>query len=685
MAMKKVKQSLGEYKKLDGKITWPSDDADIIKTCETCRTNGLEYKRPFIDEWHKNENFLYGKRPPTLSKRSNIMIPLMAGFEDTLLSRIKTPITLVFEETESSDVLKARKVTALWEFESSVTREDWEYKDILTKKLAMVSGRGICKVYATYPYQHRLDPIDHYDFWIDPLTNGLNIESARYLGQDNIILSKAQLEANSSYNKEKVKELIDSFAEDNAPNPDNENADKANRLQASGADYSNYLQAGDPAYTFTEAYVEFGGVRGYVLYNRDKQIIIKKRKLSEITGFISNSQHPFYPFESWAYYPDLFNFWSSSPFSRVREIFELRNVSLNQIFDNAEARNKPMRAYDPKTFTNPDLLNYKPDAWIPVADGRNPANGVYTFETPGLGDSKAVSDIIEDLTSKITGITTGASGSETSTSKVGIYYGNMQEVEKRMTLFELSYNRFHIKLGQKYLINLQDRLDKTTSVKVLGPDGVEYEDITQEDLANFDINITGGLSKANDDSLSRKAKSDFLNANAMNELLNRKVVLELAMGIAGFGQGDIKRALEPNQMDEKQMVKADEDIQKIILGKKFRPYLKADTTYMQRILDFAYNTEMKKEDEDKILLYLGKIQPIVIRNMYLKAQMAMAQKGLLATAAGTPGPEPDSPEMTASKDAMPTSNAVPGSAVGQTQQQAQTMPSEIQEETSNLI
>lgn len=672
----KVKQSLGQSQVLDGSISWPSDD-ELITKIELCRTNALEYRKPFVSNWHENENYLYGKRPKTLSKRSNILLPLMAGFEDTLLSRLKTPITMVFTETEETDKVKAKKVTALWEFESSVTREDWEYKDILTKKLAMVSGRGINKIYAEYPYRHRLDPVDHYDFWIDPLTNGLSIESARYLGQDNIVLSKAELEANKSYDQAKVKELIASFSEKNAPNADNEFNEKANRVNALGADFENYTQSSDPSYTFTEAYVELDGIRAYVLYNREKKIVIKKRKLSEITGFLNGEKKPFYPYDSWAYYPDLFNFWSPSPLDRVREIFVLRNVSLNQVFDNSEAKNKPMRAYDPKTFTNPDLLNYYPDRWIPVASGRDPSKGVYTLPTESISDPKAVSDILEELAAKITGLSTGASGVETGTQKVGIYYGNMQELEKRMTLFELSYNRFHLKLGAKYLMNAQDRIDKKTSIKVLGPDGAEYSDITNEDLANFDITISGGLSKANNDALAKNEKMKFLSAQSMNQLLNKKVVMELAMGLAGFNQDDIKRALEPDKGDEKQLLRASEDIQKILLGKKFRPYMKADVTYMQKVLDYAYNTELEKEDEEKLLAYLQEIQPIVIRTMYQKAQMQMALKGLLQVPEGTPGPAPYTPEQQAAVDATPNSVDSVGAA---NMQQAEVIPSIVQEQ-----
>jgi len=63
--------------KLDNiKIT----DEDIILQVEREYLNALEYRRPRIKDWHANEDMLYGRKPITLSKRSNIDLRLMKGF-----------------------------------------------------------------------------------------------------------------------------------------------------------------------------------------------------------------------------------------------------------------------------------------------------------------------------------------------------------------------------------------------------------------------------------------------------------------------------------------------------------------------------------------------------------------------------------------------------------------------------
>ena len=602
-------------------------DAEHIERINLEYNNAFEFRKPNIAEWHANEALLYGKKPKTLSKRSNIMIQLMAGFEDTLLSKIKQPVFIVYKPKESADVIKARKVTNLWQLESDVSHEDWEYKDLLVKKLAMVSGRGILKIRSLVPYAHRLDPIDHYDFLVDPLTNGMVLDSARYLGQDNIIKSKFELE-NGGYDKAKVKELINSYAENNTVIPDNQDREKTNRFAVIGMNYSDYFQAGDGYYKLLEWYTTVNGTRAVFLLDLEKKIIVGKKKLLDVTGILREGEKPFWPYESWAYYPDLFNFWSPAPMSRVREIFELRNVSLNQMFDNNEAKNKPMRAYDPKIYTNAALLQYSPDRSIPVAPGRDPEKGLYTLPFPDIIEPQTFNDILEKLAGKITGVTASGAGLS-DTEKVGIYYGDQQEVEKRMTLFEISYNRAHLRLGQKYVKNVSERLGKEESIKILGEDGVEYDDIKGSDVVEFDVMITGGLTQATNDALEKKSKNEFLKTQLANPLANKKFILELGMALNGFNQDDIKSITSPMDVDEKQSIRASQDIQKILLGKKFRPFLKAEVPYMQHIFDFVYENEMSKEDEAKIMSYLELVQPIVLQNMLNKARTALALRGML--------------------------------------------------------
>lgn len=651
----------------------PSDD-DLIKQIKDEYDSALQYRSARVANWHANEALLYGKKPPTLSHRSNILVQLMAGFEDTLLAKINAPIITTFSPQEEGDVVKAKKATSFFEFEKSPQREDWEQKDLLTKKLAMVSGRAIFKIYSSHPYKHKLEPIDHYDFLIDPLASGLSIESARYLGQDNILKSRAELKANSSYIKSEVKKLLNAYSEEHHDLPDNEEQEKQHRLDVAGFDLQNTANSGPSTIRLLEWYTHIDGVRYYFLLDPKQQIIIKKLKLSELTASLDNEGVPFYPFDSWAYYPDLFNFWSPSPMDRVRELILLRNVALNQLFDNFETINKPMKIYDPNTFKNPALLKYTPDGLVPVSAGRDPKTGIHVLEGQsfGTGTARELNMILEEITGKITGATTGAAGLESQTEKVGIYYGNMREVEKRMLQFESSYSRCFMRLAQKYLSFLSERLDGKQSVKILGAEGIETHDLTSEDLVKFDVLISGGVSAAEKDAVTKKMHLDYLATLVNNPAVNQSVLAELSGRVAEISETDLKRLLSLERKDEKQIVRAAEDLQKLVEGEDVAPYAKADNSYLQEIIDFLLEHDLDQEVETRIGQYFASILEIASRNTLLKAHLQAADAGMLGQAMApqqlpiqSPGVDPGAP--------------LPDSMGGANMQHAGTVPSMMQE------
>ena len=607
-------------------------DEDIILQVEREYQNSLEYRRPRIKDWHANEDMLYGRKPITLSKRSNIDLRLMKGFEDTLLSKIKEPLTIKFGPTEDADTRKARKVTALFELETSPAKQNWRYKDLLGKKLALPSGRCISKVYATAkPYKHHRDPIDHYDFLIDPLAGGYDIELARYLGQDNIFKSRYDLQNNKSYDKARVKELIESTSESDTDVTDNQYKEKQNRLAVIGLNGSDYNAQKDGLFKLLEWYTTINGKRWYILCSLDKKIIIKRKPWEEMTKADEESGLPLWPFSSWAYYPDLFNFWSQSPMDSVREIFQTRNIVINQAIDNNEAKNKPMKSFDPKVYTNSALLEYEPDRNIPVASGQDPKTGLFIHETADIYDPKLLNDVLEDIASKVTGVTPASQGVAQGSQKVGIYYGDQQEVANRMSLFEESYFMADIHSAQLYLNGLLDKLDEDRAVKMIGTNGVEWDKLKKEDLGQYDIMISGGSTQEKLDAIKMKQKADFVTRQIKNPSINPKSLAELDAEVSGLDNDQIKKLFTKDTEDDEMASVASEDIQKILLGKDIKPNRKANVAYAQKFIDFYYDNELTDKQDQRFRIYMQSIQDVVLQNTLRKAQTELAMKGQLPT------------------------------------------------------
>ncbi len=633
--------------------------------------NALDFRRPATANWQANEDLLYAKKPKSLSKRSNIMIQLAHGFEDTLLAKVKNPPIVNFLPTEKADEQKARKVSALWQIESSAVNADWEYKDVLTKKLGITTGRAIFKIYSTAePYRHYLEPIDTYDFLIDPMAGGMDIERANYCGQDNIFKTKYDLENNDSYDQAQVKELIaalpDPSASSNQTNQsiDNEYNEKRNRFATLGFDIERYNTQYEGIYKLVEWYTYIDGEKWYVLFSMDRKKIIKSMKLSEIITSYKEGMQPLYPFETWAYYPDIFNFWSPAPLDTVRELFILRNIVINQIIDNNEAKNKPMKSYDPNIYNKPGLLEYSPDRLIPVKSGGDPEKGLFIHTTPDLYNPKEMSDILEDLTGKITGVTAAASGAaDDQNGKVGIYYGNQQEIAGRMSLFELSYTRCFIRLGCKYVNGLKEHLNERRAIKMIGSDGVEWDEISSDDLSEFDITFTGGVTQAKNDAIKAKAKIDFMNGLMQNgnaaQLINLKFAIENGATAAGLSADDAKRLVTKDNGNGKMISYAQRDIEKLLLIEKPNTPLRADTDYLNEILEFQYDNQLTPEQDAAFTEYIDSALPTVVQNMVLRARKELALKGQLPVPGQPPVPGTPAAELQQLGDQAPAPGSGP--------------------------
>lgn len=652
-------------KKLDlVKIT----DEELIKQVEEEYNNALEYRRPAVARWHKNEAMLYGDKPPTLSGRSNIDLKLMKGFETTLLSKIKTPLNAKYSPVEEADLRKAKKVTALWEVESSPTQQDWAFKDFLEKKLALPSGRSITKIISTSPYRHYYETVDHYDFLVHPRVGGYSLQDVinkgLCCGQDNIFRSKAVLKATKKYDQERVKELIECQEEKASPEDDNAYKEKANRFYTIGLNPEGHnLQFGG-MFRLLEWITFVEGVPYYVLCNIAHKIIVKRCPLEDVTGKLNEDENPVIPFVSWAYFPDLFNFWSLSPMDDVRENFMTRNVAIGQAIDNNEAKNRPQKIVNTDVIKDVKKLKFKPDSIITMSKKSNmrASEAVYAIPTPDIYDPVKLNNLLEDIAGKVSGVI-GGSGIENPDQKVGIHYSNVAESADKMDNFELSYNRAHIQKLQLYLVGLQ-RLTEPMAVKIIGENGTEADKLFKEDLTTFDIIVSGGLSEAKNDEMESRKKAEFFKNNAQNPNINQKWRLEEELKMAGYSQADIKRATEKNDVDEDLMSRASEDIQNILNGKIVKPHLKANVQYLQKFADFIYKTEITEKQEQRFASFIRATQKIVIRNLVKKAKMDAFRDSLInpvqPIGAARPGvdqgPLPNTPGATISRASEQTNN-----------------------------
>lgn len=160
-----------------------------------------EHKKGRLPFWRKNERLYFGKKEEVEDVRANIGIAnaKAQGFVDTLLSKIDKAPTVRFEKGEMADLKKAKRANALLEKDSAAANGNWAFKDLMMKKQAIICGRAIAAYYASSGsegYSSHLEPVDPYDFLIDPSAGGMDIEMADYLGRTNIVKHVKDLKGN---------------------------------------------------------------------------------------------------------------------------------------------------------------------------------------------------------------------------------------------------------------------------------------------------------------------------------------------------------------------------------------------------------------------------------------------------------------------------------------------------------
>src|ERR1044072_5435724 len=250
-----------------------SEQEQIVNQARAEYKAGLDYRHQREAAWKQAEDQYFNKQVKSLKQRYNVPIPIVPGFVETLLSKIDDPPTIKYEEAEDADYKAVQKVNAFYQFESGKDDHDWDMIDLDGKKQAILYGRAIAKYYAQSKpeYKSNLELVDVYDFIADPIGGG-NLEKHRFVMQDNLFKSKAELAAGvetMGYDKAAVEKVINATSQDKIVDNDNQYRSKQSRLMALGIDGITYNYAGQALYKFVEAGTTWKGVRYYVLFNNE--------------------------------------------------------------------------------------------------------------------------------------------------------------------------------------------------------------------------------------------------------------------------------------------------------------------------------------------------------------------------------------------------------------------------------
>lgn len=572
-----------------------------------------QHKQGRIKKWQEVEDFYLNKKVKSEESRANVNLGQMQSFVHTLLSKIDNPLTFKFYKRKASQINRVNRLNSLKEYDSK--RDNWDIKDIVGKKQGVMYGRAVYAYYADSVdgYQPHLEPVDIYDYLIDPSAGGIDIEKAMFMGRWGVVKTKSQLKdgvKSGKYLRNETNSLITGVS--TAQDKPQEELNKRNRTFGTGVFTPEKESDVTEKYKFWEWFTTFEGERYYILLSEKGASAIRIEKLSDV--FESN----LYPFWTWACFPDMTEFWTLGYCEYALDLFMAQTVSINQMLDNSEQINKPQKIVDVTLIEDLAELKYRKDGFIRT---KNSQNAVKFVETPPISGPIKVFELLDLIQEKSSGVTASAKGIADE-DKVGIYEGNQANTADRFGLLNKSYSFGYQRFAMLYEHGVKEHLKKKIAVDILGPDGISLEEVSKRDIYwkddTFGVMVEASNAELALSEFEKRSKIAFLQANVGNPVQNPKKAYEIQASIAGYTDDEIRQLMDVQEFGDAELIsEAERDIEMIIDGKTIKPNQHANLAYKQKFVDYMSDHEEDIDEEtfSRLVVYIRSLDLIIQKNL----------------------------------------------------------------------
>ena len=454
---------------IDQMITKDKLEYILNRSCE----DGWEFQKRRHDDWKENYELYRDKVIVNrLTQRQSVNIPLMKQIIKTLLSKIDDFIDLIFVNLDN-DKQKEVYYNLYW---TDVVKADnnLELKDKVDKKQVMLFGRTFEKlnVVQSKVKFHIVDPVDiRIDRFVDPT----DIDSARYLIQDNIFETLSDMKQNAMYDQTVVAEFEEFFKTDQglvlAGQAEEKFRVKNEAMLDLGDDYANAPALGQTLVQMQEGFIK--------IYNPDieeeeyiftvsGQIVVEGKPMRRILfadtleNVIDKNQNcpdHFWryhlPFESWGEDVENRDFWNDGVGDSVRIPNKIVNSWFSQTVENRTMRNFGMNYYNSSLAGEdgafiPQTFEPKAWGWYPIPG--NPNDLIKSINIPELkGNLEEINFVISvaEKASAATAITQGVPEKKRITlGEVEILSNNALDRIQSMSLY---YQQAWLNIGRKYV------------------------------------------------------------------------------------------------------------------------------------------------------------------------------------------------------------------------------------------
>jgi len=272
--------------------------------------------------------------------------------------------------------------------------------------------------------------------------------------------------------------------------------------------------------------------------------------------------------------------------------------------------------------------------------------GIYHFETPELNGTINLVQWIDGMLKEKTGVNSEAQG-QSDSSKVGIAYLNVQQNAERTAMTYESYVKCWQAIGRRFLHGLSEHMRAPMAVEIIGEQGAEWDEIARREIkTDWNIVVEGGQDQAQEDALNAKQLVEMFATMPPDELAvtSPKWRVKTKLQAIGREEDDIRMAFDlEGEHNKETLAEASLMIQDVLKGKTVKPNRGANTVFVQKLLDYATDMDLKDADYNKLIELVEIHLPIAAENAARKAVQQRAQAGTLPLGPGA-APQPGMPE-----------------------------------------
>jgi hypothetical protein len=501
-----------------------------------------------------NENYeLYRNKVKTnrLTQRQTVNIPLMKETIKTLLSKVDDAPNVDWKE-KSGDELKELIYQEIWN--DAFKDENLELKDILDKKNVFLYGNSTKKLNLTKKGVCT-DIMDVFDVVYDPMTNPLDIETARFIIHQNIWKPLREILVDDRYSEKGKEELKQWLATEKGLIQSAKNKEawekSMERMRAMGVDNNKFAiyAGGDVMVNLSEHYCN--------LWNKDKNkferhVIVYADDIVELCDdlLIDCIGVDFYPFENWSEDPETNDIYPDGVADLVRVPNKVVNVWFSQQVENRTLQNFQMHWFD-STVQGYQPQTYEPGPGRMLPAPGKPSDTIMPVEINGLDETFKAIDFVTNIIERGTGATAIEKGeSQTGVQTLGevqVLVGKAQERAKTMSKF---YKNSWYRLAKKWDAMMQANNFPKISLYKTGLDGKLYEKVVYnsdwKSDAGYEPTVASSSEQESDDIKSIQKFTTVL-AQFPNNAALRKIFQQRELKLLDLTAAELKEVEDEEQ------------------------------------------------------------------------------------------------------------------------------------------